>query len=267
METPEIAATPTTEDMRKMIREELNAILPGMLEGFPRAKDIEDIKTLLQQAATKSDVTNLQGEVDAQRRDMSIQAKEIAKHAQDIAGHQQRITEGERKFDAFSNEINRGIGEIKTSVTNAMAQMLEMSRQAFERNKATEERLLEVEKINTQQSTRIAGNANDIDDLRQRFTELFNPVRAMVVGDQTRPPLNNILTSIQSDIAIGNTRMQRLEEIESARQKRNAAMWAFIKSRPGAVLVSLAATSFVGLFSKVDFAGVAHFIQLVFGGK
>lgn len=248
----------TNETIRLMIQDELNQLIPQYLSAA--VDDIAAIKELLKLTATSSEVAALQTRLDEQGKTVVEYGKTINQNTDDIAADRKRMDISDSRFNAFTDEIKRGVGEISANVSSAVEQMLEMNRQAFSHFQSLDKRV-QVAEGNIYQV------AADIGDVRERLVSQIGSIHGFIHGDKTRPPITTKFLSIETNIATTNTKVDELLADFKARQARNKFYWSLVTSRPGAAVMGGITAGVITVFSNIDAIGFVNAFLNALSGK
>lgn len=266
--------TITHESLKDMMREVIVAVLPEYLDGIPKAKDILELHEAIRAMSAKLDKAASQEDIKELRQRVDQAENSLTASQNDHKRLVERMDETEYKNDKFMQFIKDSVLQIERGVADTNSQLNRRDEQYHGRFQSIDKRVSDVDQTNVRQTEAIAANASDIDGLRQRITEFFNPVHSFIMGDDTRPPLNDTLTRIQSDIAINNTNTQAinaklvsLENAEKARQEFWQGVRDFVRTPIGKAAVSGGTVLFFALFSRIDLTQIIALVQTIAGVK
>ena len=223
----------------------------------------DEVASLRSEFVTKSELKEIQDLVERINKDGGTTQQRVNDLERSVSSNQVVISDLSRSVKAITENVSK-IENAASSIQTAVEHI----------TKAAETRQKRIDEINSQvekNEDKISANSREVDDLRQRFTETFNPVHDLIMGSKSHKPLMVVIEEMkkmmQDDLTSLKKDVQPTIEWATIQQKRWHDISTFLTSRLGAVVVSIVTLAVLGLFGNVDLnmfgSGI---VKLLFGG-
>jgi len=223
----------------------------------------DEVAELRSEFVTRDEMTEVRNLVERINRDGGATKQRVDDLELTVTKTEAAITQ----FNSSMQDVLTQVSKISSAASSIRTDVNHMIASAQTR----QTRIDDINKQVEQNEDEIKAASRDVDDLRQRWTQAFNPVHTFIMGDGTRPPLMDVIQEMKSlmqdDMKTIKAEVQPAIDFVRVEQKRRQDISNFLTSRLGAVVVSIMTLAVLGLFGNVDLNMFGSgLVKLLFGG-